>query len=181
MILTELYQESALLAQIIDRLGKERARLHVDGLVGSLPAVLVASLARRCPTVSQLAIAPSKEEAFYLQNDIEALMGMSGERRTENGEQTDAAMGSPLSTLHSPLQVMLFPTSYRKAYHYDTDLTDNANLLMRTEVMKTLGGSEPAIVVSYPEALAEKVVAPRTLGIDFLISYNFVFLIDLKN
>ena len=164
MILTELYQESALLAQMIDRLGKERARLHVDGLVGSLPAVLVASLARRCPTVSQLVIAPSKEEAFYLQNDIEALMGMSGERRTENGEQTDAAMGSPLSTLHSPLQVMLFPTSYRKAYHYDTDLTDNANLLMRTEVMKTLGGSEPAIVVSYPEALAEKVVAPRTLG-----------------
>ena len=163
MILTELYQESALLAQIIDRLGKERARLHVDGLVGSLPAVLVASLARRCPTVSQLVIAPSKEEAFYLQNDIEALMGISGERRTENGEQTDA-MSSPLSTLHSPLQVMLFPTSYRKAYHYDTDLTDNANLLMRTEVMKTLGGSEPAIVVSYPEALAEKVVAPRTLG-----------------
>ena len=45
MILTELYQESALLAQIIDRLGKERARLHVDGLVGSLPAVLVASMA----------------------------------------------------------------------------------------------------------------------------------------
>ena len=164
MILTELYQESALLTQMIDHLGKECARLHVDGLVGSLPAVLVASLARRCPTVSQLVIAPSKEEAFYLQNDIEALMGMSGERRTENGEQTDAAMGSPLSTLHSPLQVMLFPTSYRKAYHYDTDLTDNANLLMRTEVVKTLGGSEPAIVVSYPEALAEKVVAPRTLG-----------------
>lgn len=164
MILTELYQESALLAQIIDHLGKKRARLHVDGLVGSLPAVLVASMAIRRPTVSQLVIAPSKEEAFYLQNDIEALMGMSGERRTENGEQTDAAMGSPLSTLHSPLQVMLFPTSYRKAYHYDTDLTDNANLLMRTEVVKTLGGSEPAIVVSYPEALAEKVVAPRTLG-----------------
>lgn len=140
MILTELYQESALLAQIIDRLGKERARLHVDGLVGSLPAVLVASLARRCPTVSQLVIAPSKEEAFYLQNDIEALMGVES------------------------VQVMLFPTSYRKAYHYDTDLTDNANLLMRTEVVKTLGGSMPAIVVSYPEALAEKVVAPRTLG-----------------
>ena len=164
MILTELYQESALLTQMIDHLGKERARLHVDGLVGSLPAVLVASMAIRRPTVSQLVIAPSKEEAFYLQNDIEALMGMSGERRTENGEQTDAAMGSPLSTLHSPLQVMLFPTSYRKAYHYDTELTDNANLLMRTEVVKTLGGAEPAIVVSYPEALAEKVVAPRTLG-----------------
>ena len=101
MILTELYQESALLAQIIDRLGKERARLHVDGLVGSLPAVLVASLARRCPTVSQLVIAPSKEEAFYLQNDIEALMGMSGERRTENKPTQQWALHSPLSTLRS--------------------------------------------------------------------------------
>ena len=149
MILTELYQESALLAQIIERLGKERARLHVDGLVGSLPAVLVAAMARRCPTVSHLVIAPTKEEAFYLQNDIEALLG---------DKDTINAGGTPA------LQVMLFPTSYRKAYHYDTDLTDNANLLMRTEVVKTLGGSEPAIVVSYPEALAEKVVAPRTLG-----------------
>jgi transcription-repair coupling factor (superfamily II helicase) len=33
---------------------------------------------------------------------------------------------------------------------------------MRTEVVKALGGAEPAIVVSYPEALAEKVVAQRT-------------------
>ena len=154
MILTELYQESALLTQMIDILGKKRTRLHVDGLVGSLPAVIVAAMSSRNPTSSHLVIAPSKEEAFYLQNDIEALMG--GERSKEKGETAEGSHLSP--------SVMLFPTSYRKAYHYDTDLTDNANLLMRTEVVKTLGGSMPAIVVSYPEALAEKVVAPKTLG-----------------
>ena len=161
MILTELYQESALLAQMNDRLGKERARLHVDGLVGSLPAVYVAAMACRCPTLNHLVIAPSKEEAFYLQNDIEALLKPDAEGKGAEGADSK---NPDLRHATSDMQVMLFPTSYRKAYHYDTDLTDNANLLMRTEVVKTLGGSMPAIVVSYPEALAEKVVAPRTLG-----------------
>lgn len=161
MILTELYQESALLAQMNDRLGKERARLHVDGLVGSLPAVYVAAMACRCPTLNHLVIAPSKEEAFYLQNDIEALLKPDAEGKGAEGADSK---NPDLRHATSDTQVMLFPTSYRKAYHYDTDLTDNANLLMRTEVVKTLGGSMPAIVVSYPEALAEKVVAPRTLG-----------------
>jgi transcription-repair coupling factor (superfamily II helicase) len=109
-------------------------------MTGSLPAVAIAALAQRMPTVSQLIIAPSKEEAYYLQNDLEALL--TGDKE-----------GS---------RVMLFPTSYRKAYHYDPDQTENANILMRNEVVKTLSGSEPLIVVSYADALNEKVVSSNT-------------------
>ena len=138
MILTELYQESALIKLIDEKLHSAKVRLHVDGMTGSLPAVVIASLALRRPTVNQMVIAPSKEEAYYLQNDLEALLGNE--------------------------RVMLFPTSYRKAYHYDPEQTENANILMRTEVVKALGGSEPVIVVSYPEALSEKVVAQRTFA-----------------
>ncbi len=167
MILTELYQESALIKLIDEKLQSSKVRLHVDGMTGSLPAVVIASLALRRPTVSQLVIAPSKEEAYYLQNDLEALLQgerskVKGERYADATNDSDSHL-SPLTSHLSP-SVMLFPTSYRKAYHYDPEQTENANILMRTEVVKALGGSEPIIVVSYPEALSEKVVAQRTFA-----------------
>jgi transcription-repair coupling factor (superfamily II helicase) len=60
---------------------------------------------------------------------------------------------------------MLFPTSYRKAYHwYDEEQTENANVVMRAEVVKELGSGRPLTVVSYAEALSEKVVSAGTLG-----------------
>ncbi len=138
MILNELYADSALVASLTEKLRGRGARLHVDGMTGSLPAVIAAAVATRLSTVNQLVIAPSKDDAFYLQNDLEALL-------------TDGQ------------QVMLFPTSYRKAYSYDTEQTDNANILMRSEVLKSITGGEPVVVVSYPEALSEKVVAGSTL------------------
>ena len=133
-VLTDLYRDSALVETLHNHLQASGARLHVDGMTGSLPAVIIAAAALRHPTASHLVIAPTKEEAYYLQNDLQAL--------------------------HNAL---LFPTSYRKAYHYDTEQTENANVLMRSEVVKTLGSGEPAVVVTWPEALAEKVVGNRTL------------------
>ena len=138
MILNELYADSALVAALAARLEGRGARLHVDGLTGSLPAVVAAALAAKKPTVNQLFVAPTKDDAFYLDNDLEALL--------PNGQQ-----------------VMLFPTSYRKAYTYDAEQTENANVLMRSEVLKAMSGGEPVVVVSYPEALSEKVVGSNTL------------------
>ena len=159
MVLTDLYKDSSLIKDILEHLGTTKARVHVDGLTGSLPAVAIAALAMQRPTVNQLVIAPSKEEAYYLQNDIEALLNV--ECGMMNDERSESA-NSSFITHHSSLSVMLFPTSYRKAYHYDPEQTENANLLMRTEVVKALGGSEPVIVVSYPDALSEKVVSSNT-------------------
>ena len=151
MILTDIYSESKVVNEIMTGADKRQARLHVDGLAGSMAAAVIAGLSRRRPTVSQLVIAPTKEEAYYLQNDLEALL--IGDKESEGMEG---------------MKVMLFPTSYRKAYHYDPEQTENANILMRTEVVKTLGGSEPVIVVSYPEAMSEKVVASKVLGANTL-------------
>ena len=138
MILNELYADSALVADLAAKLEGRGARLHVDGLTGSLPAVVAAALAAKKPTVNQLFVAPTKDDAFYLDNDLEALL--------PDGQQ-----------------VMLFPTSYRKAYTYDAEQTENANVLMRSEVLKAMSGGEPVVVVSYPEALSEKVVGSNTL------------------
>ena len=94
MILNELYADSALVAALAAKLDGRGARLHVDGLTGSLPAVVTAALAVKKPTVNQLVVAPTKDDAYYIGNDLEALL--------PDGQQ-----------------VMLFPTSYRKAYSYD--------------------------------------------------------------
>ena len=74
MILTDLYKDSPFIKNISNHLSSSKARVHVDGLTGSLPSVAIAALAQQMPTISQLVIAASKEEAYYLQNDIEALL-----------------------------------------------------------------------------------------------------------
>ena len=139
MVLTDSYSDSHALTQLVDALEQPQARVHIDGLSGSLPSVMMAALCHRVPTHGLLAIAPDKENAFYLANDLEVLM--------------DGTM-----------QVLLFPTSYRKAYHYaDEEETENANVLMRGEVVKELSAGVPLVVVTYPEALSEKVVGSSTL------------------
>ena len=171
MVLTELYQDSPFIKDIADHLTAAKARLHIDGLTGSLPAVAIAALAGRMPTVSQLIIAPSKEEAYYLQNDLEALLIENGKLGASKVERRANWFALPrcrsvdevkIENSADAGKVMLFPTSYRKAYHYDPDQTENANILMRNEVVKALSGSEPLIVVSYADALNEKVVSSNT-------------------
>ena len=145
MNIVEIYSESAVLEQLAEKLGGRQSRVHVDGMSGSMPAAVVAALAVKMPTANQMVIAPSKEDAYYMAGDLEAL--------------ADSMSGTALAP-----KVMLFPTSYRKAYNYDTDQTDNSNVLMRGETVKTLASGERCVVVSWPDALAEKVVAPKTLG-----------------
>ncbi|MBR1517479.1 MAG: transcription-repair coupling factor [Bacteroidales bacterium] len=147
MLLTELYDESAVARQIDELLGEAGARMHVNGLTGSLSAVLMAVEARRHPDRRQLVIAGNKEDAYYLQNDIENLL-----------EEKDAEVERK--------RVMLFPTTYRRPYaskREEVEETDNANVLMRAEVVKQLNSGRPLTVVSYPEALSEKVVSRKTL------------------
>ena len=126
----DIYKESALVRQLDTALGEAEARVHVDGMTGSLPAAVIAAYAQTHPTTSHLVVVPNKEDAFYMAGDLDA---------------------------------MLFPSSYRKTYHYGDEATENANVLMRTEVVKELGGGTPCVVVTYPEALSEKVVGNRTL------------------
>ncbi len=139
MNLVELYKDSTIVGRLADALAAPQARLHADGLSGSLPAVMIAALAGRLSTSNQVVIAPSKEDAYYMAGDLEALAAES-------------------------FQVFLFPTSYRKAYNYDAEQTDNSNVLMRGETVKALAAGERCVVVTYPEALSEKVVAPAVLG-----------------
>lgn len=141
----------------------ETPRIQLKGLMGSANAVVASAVFQNSGPL-HLFILPEKEEAAYFFNDLENLLG----------EQ---------ETPFHKKKVLFFPTTYRRPY--EIEKTDNTNVLSRTEVMKRLesrdGGS---LVVTYPEALAEKVVSKaflkkNTLRLGLGESLSIDFVIDL--
>ena len=83
-----------------------------------------------------LLILNDKEEAAYHLNDLEQLI-----------EEID---------------VLFYPGSYRRPYQIEE--TDNANILLRAEVLNRINSRrKPAVIVTYPDALFEKVVTRKEL------------------
>ena len=142
MHLTDIYCGSKAVDSLKQGLSASGARLHVTGLTGSLTATVGAALCKELSDRNFMFIVGAKEDAYYLQNDLETLLD---DGSNDNSEKS----------------VMLFPTTYRRPYQ--TEETDNANVLMRSEVVKQLAGGRRLVIVSYPEALAEKVVSSKTL------------------
>ena len=162
MLLTDIYTNSQIVEKINSLIHSSEDRIHVHGMTGSLSAIVAATIALLNPDRDQLIIAGNKEEAYYMLNDIEMLL-----------EETDADFDQK--------RALLFPSSYRKPRRkspqsgapdqppqVDDDggdllTTDNANILQRSEVVKQLNSGRSMTIVTYPEALYEKVVSSRTL------------------
>ncbi len=163
MLLTEIYKNSKITGTLCELLQSDNKRIHLKGLTGSLGAVVGASVAAQFVDRNMLFITTSKEDAYYLQNDIETLLD-------ESGAEIDKK------------RVLLFPTTYRRPYQ--TEETDNANVLMRSEVVKQLNSGRAMVVISYPEAIAEKVVSPQSLNQSMLTinkgaRFDMDFVIDV--
>ena len=111
-------------------------QLQVKGLSGSLDMVLLAAYFAQQGGF-HLVIAQDKEEAAYLNSDLQNLLG--------NQDQG------------------IFPSSYKRPYQYEE--VDNANVLQRAELLNQLLESKGSsrIVITYPEALYEKVINKRSL------------------
>ena len=58
--------------------------------------------------------------------------------------------------------VLFFPSSYRRAIKYGQK--DAGNEILRTEVLSRMQKGEPLCVVTYPDALAEKVISGKELS-----------------
>ena len=114
----------------------ENFKLQLRGLSGSLDMVLLASFFEKNGGF-HLIIAQDKEEAAYLNSDLQNLL------------QTE--------------QHMVFPGSFKRPYQYDE--IDNANVLMRAEILNQIleTKGESRIIITYPEALYEKVINKRSL------------------
>ena len=141
---------------------QNRKKVSVTGLLGSSFSFVVDALFKKSD-LPFLLLFNDKEEAAYYLNDLEHLI--------------------------NDQDVLFYPGSYRRPYQIEE--TDNANILLRAEVLNRINSrKKPAIIVSYVDAIFEKVVTRRELekntlklavsdkvSIDFinetLFEYNF--------
>jgi transcription-repair coupling factor (superfamily II helicase) len=136
--------------------------VNITGLSGSSSSLVVATLFR-AHLQTQILVLDDADDAAYLYNDLKQLLPID--------------------------DVFFFPSSFKRAIKLSQ--LDAANEILRTEVLNRLTNNEaPCVVVTYPEALMQKVVSVagmksrtlkmrvgESLGIDFvteiLIDYGF--------
>ena len=129
------YQESVKVKQVLNQIQQDKNQIQITNLVGSSMSFVISETFKK-DDKSYLLIFNDKEEAAYHLNDLEQLLTQK--------------------------RVLFYPGSYRRPYQIEE--TDNANVLMRSEVLNRINSrKKPTIIVSYPEALFEKVVTKKDL------------------
>ncbi len=135
-------------------LEQNQIKMHLNGLLGSAVSFVLRAVFKKAE-LPFLVVLDNKEEAAYYLNDLEQMIG----------EQ----------------DVLFYPASFRRPYQVDE--TDNANVLLRAEVLNRINSrKKPAIIVTYPEALFEKVVTRQQLDKNTLkVALNDKISIDFIN
>lgn len=160
--IVERYKTDDRILALTKAINSKKERIHIKGLIGSLDALAVAAT-YFLSHQNMVFVLPDREEANFFQADLESFMEK---------------------------EVLVFPSSFRKSF--DFTQTDSANVLLRAEVLnqitQTTGYGN--LIVTYPEAMAEKVIdrdslIKNTLEIainnklsidfinEFLIEYDF--------
>lgn len=141
-LLAHYYKKEA--AQLRPLLDGQDKTIALRGLIGSSYPLLAAHL---IPEVSktQLFVFDSKERAAFFYNDIEKLLN-------------DKNVELPNKRVH------YLPSSYKRA-HISNEI-DNANIKLRSEVINKLTNhaKDPIAIVTYAEAIAEKVVSRQFIN-----------------
>lgn len=153
-LVTSLFAQSSSARKLGEAIANSEPNITVSGLIGSSVSLVVAN-AFKTTEVPFLLIFNDKEEAAYHLNDLENLLGDQN--------------------------VLFYPGSYRRPYQIEK--TDNANVLLRSEVLNRINSRKnPALIVTYSEALFEKVVTRKELERNTLkISVNDSLSIDFVN
>nr|WP_159022293.1 transcription-repair coupling factor [Formosa sp. L2A11] len=135
-------------------ISKNENKTVLKGLIGSSFSLVIAEVFKKAEKPFLL-IFNDKEEAAYYLNDLEQLLNTK--------------------------DVLFYPGSYRRPYQIEE--TDNANVLLRAEVLNRINSrKKPAIIVTYTDALFEKVVTKKELERNTLkIAVNDNLSIDFVN
>ena len=138
-VLMNMYKNDPRIFTIADRiLLSTPQHIHLSGLSGSASQFVVAAVFSHPFTdrLNHLVILRDAEEAAYFHNTIE--------------------------NITKALDVFYFPSSFKNKKNYT--LLNSSHVMLRTEALTKLSmGGNKKIIVTYPEAIFEKVVLPKTL------------------
>ncbi len=135
--------EAAQIRRILQNTQRDQT-VKLNGLAGSSYPLLASTLAGEAPA-NQLFVFNSRERAAYFYNDLEKLLN-------------DRNMPLPNKKVH------YLPSSFKRAH--TADEIDNSNVKLRSEIVNKIANHPEGnyLVVTYPEALAEKVVTQKFLS-----------------
>jgi transcription-repair coupling factor (superfamily II helicase) len=132
--------------QIVDKITLSKPQqLFLRNLLGSASQLVVSAIFQHpaCSQLNHLVVLNDAEDAAYFHNTLESL--------------TNA------------LDLFYFPASFKNKKNFR--LLNSSHVMLRTEALTKLsGGGNKKIIITYPDALFEKVVLPNTL------SGNMIFL-----
>ena len=153
-IVSNQFDTSTSLQKFIEYLQENQKDIFLQGLIGSSISFTLQKIFKTAGKPI-LCIFEDKEEAAYYLNDLEQLIKKE--------------------------DVLFFPGSYRRPYQIEE--TDNANVLLRAEVLNRINSKKkPSIIITYPDALFEKVVTRKELEKNTLkISLNDKLSLDFVN
>ena len=134
-IIADFYDQHNKVDQLIKALNQDKKQIEISNLVGSSLSYVISSTFKKLESPFLL-IFNDKEEAAYYLNDLEQTLGIKN--------------------------VLFYPGSYRRPYQIEG--TDNANILLRAEVLNRINSQKkPAVIVTYPVALFEQVITKSEL------------------
>lgn len=152
--LSQAYAQTLQTQNLQDAIAINQSKTHLKGLIGSSLSFVISESFKTAESPFLMVFNDKEEAAFYL-NDLELLI--------------------------NDKDVLFYPGSYRRPYQIEE--TDNANVLLRAEVLNRINSrKKPAIIVTYPNALFEKVVTRKELERNTLkIAVNDNLSIDFVN
>ncbi|MGN6569661.1 MAG: transcription-repair coupling factor [Flavipsychrobacter sp.] len=137
-VLLDLYQNDIRLKQLAAgvSLPDPKIRVYLDNLRGSA-VNFVATAIWQMSDVNHVFILNDNEEAAYFHNDLEHLT--------------------------KALDICYFPDSFKRTGNFSE--LNSSHIMLRTEALTKFSGEQvhKKVLVTYPEALFEKVVNPKTL------------------
>ena len=141
--LVSVWEDHRGVKSLVQALAGKQAVVSLRGLKGSSVAMVVGA-AFNAAQRTMVLVEADMESAAYLYNDLQTILGRA--------------------------DVEFMPSSYQRSM--DHERTDSSNILLRTDVLgKVASAQSPMIVVTYPEAVMEKVVSPEKLASNtFVIS-----------
>ena len=139
-VLLENYQNNPRLLQLADKLlFADPQKIYLKNLQGSSAEFIVGTVFMHPKTqgLNHLIVLNDAEEAAYFHNTLE--------------------------NLTNALDLFYFPSSFKTSKNFR--LLNSSHVMLRTEALtKLANGGNKKIIITYPEALFEKVVLPKTLS-----------------
>ena len=139
-----------------EKLSQSKCKIHWKGTLGSAKGIFSSAVAQQCPG-HHVFILNDKEDAAYFLNDLQGLYP-------------------------EDQRLVFYPASYKVPYQLEE--VDNANVVARTEALKKLSGQDNCWIITYPEALFEKVLTKKklvsnTMKIEVGKTYSIDFINEL--